>query len=146
MGRRITSFLRGLKALVRRNRVDQELEAELAAHVEMETEENERRGMPPDEARRAALRDFGGVVSVKEDCREAWGLRFVDTLSQDLRFAFRSLRKAPGFTAAVTITLALGIGANTAVFSMVNGVLLRALPYAGGEHVVRLRHSAPASD
>src|SRR5262245_27349965 len=146
MARRIASFLRSLPALVRRRRIDQELEAELAAHVEMEAEENQRRGLSPAEARRAALRDFGGVTGVKEDCREAWGWRFVDTLSQDLRFALRSLGKAPGFAAAVVVTLALGIGANTAVFSMVNGVLLRALPYGAGEQVVRLRQATPSSE
>jgi predicted permease len=146
MARRVASLLRGLQALLRRDRVDQDLDAELAAHLEMETEENQRRGMPRDEARRAALLAFGGVVAVKEDCREAWGLRFFDTLAQDLRFAFRSLGKAPGFVAAVVATLALGIGANTAVLSMVNGVLLRSLPYAHGEGVVRLRQATPPSD
>jgi predicted permease len=137
------ALVRGLRGLFQRRRLERELEAELAAHIEMQAEENRRLGMPPEEAGRAARIAFGALGGVKEECRDAWGLRVFDTFHQDLRFGVRSLAKAPGFVIAVVFTLALGIGANTAIFSMVNGVLLRSLPYAEGERVVRLRQRAP---
>src|SRR5262249_11764462 len=89
--------------------------------------------------RRAALVAFGGVEQAKEDCRASWGGRFLEVLAQDVRYGLRGLGRSPGFTAAVVVTLGLGIGANTAVFSLVNGVLLKPLPYGRGEQVVVLR-------
>jgi hypothetical protein len=97
--------------------------------------------MSAEEARYAALRSFGGVEQVKEECRDTWGVRFIDTLLQDLRFGLRQLRRNPGFTLVAILTLALGLGANTAVFSVLNSILLRELPVQEPERVVSLSSS-----
>jgi putative ABC transport system permease protein len=132
-----------LRALLKPRRVEQELDAELRLHLEMETERHLRAGASPEDARRAALVSFGGVDRVKEECRDSWGVRLLETLAQDARYGLRNLRRNPGFTAVVVLTLGLGIGANTAVFSVVRGVLLRPLPYARGHELVALRQAAP---
>src|SRR5262245_59841813 len=128
-----------LRALLTRSRLEREMDEELRFHVERATEENLRRGLSPDEARRAALVELGGLERTREDCREAWGVRALETLVQDVRYGLRGLRRNPGYSIAVLVTLALGIGANTAVFSVVNGVLLKPLPYKRGDQVVLLR-------
>ncbi len=122
-----------------------ELDRELRGHLEREIEESVRRGLSPEEARRQAHLDFGGVERAKEECRDSWGTRFLDVLAADLRLAARNLRRRPGFALLCVFTLALGIGVNTALFSVVYGVLLSALPYGGGDRLVLLRHGA-ASD
>ena len=131
---RIAGFFAG-------HRADAELHDELQAHIEMETDENIRRGMAPDKARRQAMLASGGLAGAAESVRDQRGLPWVESLAADIRYAFRALRRSRGFTAVVVITLGLGIGANTAIFSVVRGVLLKPLPHRDGERLLYLRHS-----
>jgi predicted permease len=124
-----------LRAQLRRGKIEHEMDRELQFHLEMETAENIRRGMSEEEARRAALRSFGGVEQVKEEYRDISRFRRLEEFWQDLRYGARMLLRTPGFTAAAALTLALGVGANTAVFSVVYATLLKPLPYSEAERI-----------
>jgi predicted permease len=132
-----------LRALFRRESVLHDIEEELRVHVEMETETNIKRGLPPDEARSDALKSFGNPVRNTELGYDVRGGGWLETLWQDLRYGVRMLLRRPGYTLVVTITLALGLGANAAIFSFVNAVLLQPLPYPDPERIVSVREKRP---
>src|SRR5713101_7766920 len=130
------TFLQRLAALFRRRRLDDDLDDELRSHLEMSIDLNLRKGMTPAAARREALRSFGGLEQAKELYRDQRGLPMIETTLQDLRFGLRMLRRSPGFSALAILCLTLGIGANAAVFSWIEGILFR--PYPAVTHQEQL--------
>ena len=134
--RTLRRFFKRLTSWARKERDEERLQAEIEEHLAMQTAENVRAGLSPTEARRQAVLKFGGVEAMKEDYRDQKGLPFLETLAQDTRHTLRRLRMAPAFTIATVLTLALGIGATTSIFTLVHAVLLKSLPVANPERIV----------
>jgi putative ABC transport system permease protein len=137
-------LLRRIRKHLFKDRIERELDVEMRFHLEMETEKNMRRGMSEEEARLAAQGSFGGLEQMKEAYRDASRFRWLEEIWQDLRYGARMLSKKPGFTLIGVLTLALGIGANTAIFSVINTVLIRELPFAEADRLVAIWETHPA--
>ncbi len=131
-------WLRKLRSLFRKESLETEMADEMQAHLEFQIERNLKAGMKPDEARYAALRQFGNVASVQEQAREARGFVWLEQFGKDLRYAARSLRRSPSFTVTAVLTLALGIGINAALFTVFNTIALRSLPVKDPEMLVKV--------
>ena len=136
--RRIRAWFLRIAGLFRKEATDRELAAEMESHLELHIDDNVCAGMSAEEARRQALIKLGGIEQTKEAYRDRRGLPMLEAFLQDLRFAARMLRKNLGVTAIVVVTLALGVGANTAIFGLVNGLLLQRLPVPAAEQIAAL--------
>src|SRR5882672_10618630 len=136
-------LLQRLRGLLRKGSLEQDLDEELRSHLQMEIDEHIRQGMGPGEARSLARRRFGGVARTKEIYRETHGLPAFEIVLQDLRYGFRMLGRSPGFTAVAVLSLALGIGANTAIFTLIHALVLRPLPVSNPQELVQIRAQTP---
>ena len=141
--RRVRAFLLRLGGLFRKERRDRELAEEIESHLQLHIEDNLRAGMNPEEARRLALLKFGGIESAKEAYRDRRSLPLLESLTQDLRYSVRTLRKNPVFAATAILALALGIGGNTAIFTVIRSVLLKLLEYRDPDRLVYLSLDNP---
>jgi hypothetical protein len=141
MMRWIFKFPLRLRSLFRNNCVEKELSDELRFHLERLIEQNTARGITPEDARFAALRELGAVEQIKEECRDMRRTNYIENVLKDARYALRTLRRSPGFSTVVILTLALGIGANRAIFSLVDTIVLRPLPYPEADRLVALQEA-----
>src|SRR5688572_17893151 len=135
------AFLRKLGWIAQRRRKEEELREELAFHLAEESDEGKASGLSDQDARFAALRELGSVALIAEDTRSTWGWIWIERVGQDVRYALRMMRRRPGFALAAILTLMLGIGGNTAMFSLMNALLMRSLPVERPEELVRMTES-----
>src|SRR5918995_1568686 len=136
-------FFAQVRALITRRHDERRLKEEIEQHLAQQTTENIRAGLSPEEARRQAILKFGAMEALKEEYRDQLSLSSLENLAQDIRYGIRGFIRSPGFTAVVVVTLALGIGASTAIFSVVHAVLLRSLPYHNADRLVRVWETDP---
>src|ERR1041384_6224981 len=139
----LSDLFRRWRALTHKNELDQELDEEVQFHLERDVERNVKSGMSLEEARYAALKSFDRLEQSKEECRSARGVEFIENIVRAVTYSIRVLLKSYAFTSVVMLTLALGIGANTAIFSFANGILLRPLPYPQSDRLAVIEETAP---